>query len=257
MIVTTAYDPTAGDEARSKQAAAALNGLWVPRKRRSLAKLRMIFRDPHILIVTEREMKYYPGTESPLFFHPSTALLRIKRLLGGETDVLLDAAGVLPGDAVLDCTAGLASDSIVLSYAVGPDGQVTALESEAILYFLVAEGLKTYASDLEEANEAMRRVKIEHAEHGTYLAGLPDRSVDVVYFDPMFRIPVDKSSAMSPLREIANHRPLAEEAVEHACRVARKSVVMKEHRNSREFARLGFSRIERSGSKIAYGVIAL
>jgi hypothetical protein len=84
---------------------------------------------------------------------------------------------------------------------------------------------------------------------------LPDRSVDIVYFDPMFRRPVLSSSALRPLRSQAEERPLSEAAVREAVRVARRRVVLKDHRDSGEFERLGFVRRRVSSSKVAYGVI--
>jgi hypothetical protein len=84
---------------------------------------------------------------------------------------------------------------------------------------------------------------------------LPDNSYDIVYFDPMFRIPVRSSSAMAPLRAFAEERPLAEADVRHAVRVARKRVVLKDHRDSGEFRRLGFALARKSSSPVAYGVI--
>ncbi len=120
---------------------------------------------------------------------------------------------------------------------------------------IVREGLKRYQSEVEELNEAMNRIEIIHNEHLDYLMGLPDQSVDIIYFDPMFRIALADSSALAPIRSIANHQPLDLEAITHAKRVARKSVVLKEHVKSKEFVRLGFEQVYSTYSKIAYGVI--
>jgi hypothetical protein len=73
------------------------------------------------------------------------------------------------------------------------------------------------------------------------LRSLPDKSADIVYFDPMFRIPVEESSSISPYRFIANPEPLSLEAVTEAVRVARRKVILKDHRDSPEFDRLGFA----------------
>jgi hypothetical protein len=134
---------------------------------------------------------------------------------------------------------------------------VTAVESERVIYLLLREGLKEYVSELEELNTAMRRIWLIHADHKDILRELPDNSADVVYFDPMFRTPVRESSAMLPLRNAANPNPLSMETVREAVRVARKTVVLKEHRGSGEFAKLGFSPVDRGHGKIAYGVIRL
>ncbi len=192
---------------------------------------------------------------TPMFFHPSLSFVRVKRLMRGEGDALIECSGAEPGDIVLDCTAGLASDSIVFSHVVGPEGRVTAIESEPALHMLIREGLSHYETHLESFNDTMRRIEVKLADHTRELEKLPDRSVDIVYFDPMFRSPIEDSSAIQPLRRLANHKALSEHAIEQARRVARKRIVLKEHRDGDEFNRLGFERLFRSGTKIAYGVI--
>ncbi len=183
--------------------------------------------------------------------------MRAKRWLRGETDILLKVADVQPGDHVLDCTAGLASDAIIFALGVGAEGSVTAIESQRMLAFITRVGLAVYKSDVPELNRAMRAVRLEHADHLEYLKRLPDRSVDIVYLDPMFRHPIEESAAISALRGAANNHPVREETIGEARRVGRKTIVLKEHRNSREFVRLGFREIHKSGAKIAYGVIRL
>lgn len=227
----------------------------VPRRRDSVRQLFRKYNDNELVLVTGKELNYYRGSDPPVFFHPSMAQLRIKRMMKGEPDFLLSLLEVAPGDTVLDCTAGLASDSIVFSYASGPQGQVTALESAPVLAMLLKEGLADYRSGLEEVDAAMRRIRIVQGNHLDYLRQAGERSVDIVYFDPMFRTPIEQSDSLSPLRNMANADALSREAVEEARRVARRAVVLKEHRGSPEFARLGFPVVERSGSKIAYGVI--
>jgi hypothetical protein len=64
-----------------------------------------------------------------------------------------------------------------------------------------------------------------------------------------------RSSQFIPLRTLANPAPIAVEALKEAKRIARKRVVVKETRNSREFERLGLP--ERAGgrySRIQYGI---
>ena len=102
-------------------------------------------------------------------------------------------------------------------------------------------------------NEALRRITLQCMDHKSWLTSQPDKSIDIVYFDPMFRQPLHDSSSMQPLRSLANREALDMESVHQAIRVARKSVVLKEHRDSEEFNRLGFER--KHMNKIAYGVI--
>jgi hypothetical protein len=85
---------------------------------------------------------------------------------------------------------------------------------------------------------------------------LADRSFDIVYFDPMFRAPILKSSNVNPIRTLANMQPLTAEAIQQACRLARKKVVVKDAAGSSEFARLGINTIVGGKySSISYGII--
>lgn len=244
-------------EAKAKRLAAAYEGRWVPRRRASITQLMRSYSDESLLLVTREEIRYYEGSQPEMFFHPSMAQVRIKRLLRGETDLLLEASGIQAGDKVIDCTAGLASDSIVFAYAAGAAGQVTALESEKIPAMLIKEGLAAYESEIPQLNAAMRRIRVEWMHHLAYLQQQEAKSADIVYFDPMFRNPIEESSSISPLRGKANREAVSESAIAEAKRVARKCVILKEHRDSKEFGRLGFEHILRSNTKTTYGVIRL
>ncbi|MEO3944537.1 class I SAM-dependent methyltransferase [Gorillibacterium sp. CAU 1737] len=256
MLVTTSYYATPETRAEAERLAAKSGGRYVNRRRDSLPDLRKRFGNQGILLLTEEKLMYCPVDAEPIYFHPSTAYIRVKRMTKGESDPLVDLSGVRAGDRVLDCTAGLASDSIVFAHAVGPEGKVTALESEAITVLLLEEGLPNYQAKFQAVNDAMRRIEVVQTHHLDYLRRLPDKSYDIVYFDPMFRIPVEESSSISPYRGIANADPLTLEAVEEARRVAVRRILLKEHRDSPEYERLGFTK-HRSRTKIAYGVIEL
>ncbi|MEW9698862.1 class I SAM-dependent methyltransferase [Paenibacillus sp. SI8] len=257
MLVTTSYAPSKELLEKASRLAAAYGGRLVPRRKTSLEQIRKSYKDDSLLLVTKEEIRYYEGDAPAHFFHPSMALVRIKRLLKGETDLLLEASGAAHGDTVIDCTAGLASDAIVFAFAVGAAGRVTALESETIPAMLVHEGLAVYESEVADLNAAMRRIELKKTDHLLYLQQLQSQSVDIVYFDPMFRSPIEESQAISPLRQQANGEAVSMAAVTEARRVARKSIVLKEHRDSKEFNRLGFDSILRSTTKTTYGVIRL
>lgn len=257
MIVTTSYNPSKAILDKAERLAAAYGGQVVPRRKYSLELLRKNYNDPALLLVTREEIRYYEDDHAPAFFHPSMALVRVKRMLRGEPDLLMEAAGAAVGDTIVDCTAGLASDAIVFSFAVGPQGHVTAIESEKVPAMLIQEGLAEYQSEIAVLNEAMRRITVHHMHHLAYLKGLASNSVDIVYFDPMFRRPIEESHAMTHLRRNANDEAISMASIEEAKRVARKSIVLKENRDSREFARLGFEHVLRSTTKTTYGVIRL
>ncbi len=257
MIVSTSIKPPEADVAKAKELAAELDARYVPRRSESLAGMRRKRGENRLLIVSSEGLKYYEDDAPAFYYHPSMAFVRVKRLRRGESDPLIDQSGCEPGDRVLDCTAGLCADALVFSYAVGEQGSVTALESEPLLHAIVREGLAAYKTRLPDVDAALRRIRAERIHHLDKLAGLPDDSFDIVYFDPMFRRPLHDSSALEPLRSVANPEALSEEAVRHAVRVARKSVMLKEHKMSGEFERLGFRRLQpNKTSTTTYGVIS-
>ncbi|NMO97084.1 class I SAM-dependent methyltransferase [Paenibacillus lemnae] len=256
MIITTGEAEAAHLVERAQVLAKETGCLYIPRGGQSIKRLAAKTGDQDILVILEGHVRLGgPGRET-LEFHPSMGFVRLKRVLRGEPDLMLQAAQMEEGDTVIDCTAGLGTDALVFSIKAGVNGSVTALESSYPLYVLLKEGLATYTSHLAQSDEAMRRIKVLHSAHLQYLQGLPDNSADIVYFDPMFRDPVTESASINPLRHYANPDPLDERSVREAVRVARKTVVMKEKRGSREFARLGFEVQERGHSKITYGVIS-
>jgi 16S rRNA (guanine1516-N2)-methyltransferase len=265
LLVTTSYDPQREQFELAERLAEEAGSLvqlservqFVPRKRYSLSRLSEHYGDPSILLVSKQRIEFYHGQQHPLFFHPSTAAIRVKRLLYGDPDTLVELSRLQSGDRVLDCTAGLGSDAIVYSYALGGNGQVVALESQAIPYLLLHQGLMVYDSDIPGMNEALRRIKVLQADHYEFLRHQPDKTFDVIYFDPMFRRPIEQSDAIGAIRRLADPRPVSEQTVREAVRVARRTIVLKEHRDSKEFDRLGFGEVHRSTTKIAYGVIRL
>lgn len=229
--------------------------MFVPRHNQTLRAMRSKYSADGVLVVGPKELRYVSEDHPPLFFHPSMALIRLKRLRDGGKDALVTVSGAMPGDSVLDCTAGLCSDALVFSYAVGAEGRVTALEASEVLHTVVREGLKTYETGLPDVDAALRRIEPVLGFHDAVLESMEDNSVDIVYFDPMFEQAVASSSSLKPLRSHAHPGPLSEAAVGNAVRVARKKVVLKDHRDSGQFERLGFSRARVSTSAVAYGVI--
>jgi 16S rRNA (guanine1516-N2)-methyltransferase len=258
MLVTTGINPSPQSEQLAKQISNDWQATWVTRGNRSLKKLKLQYNQAQILIVGDNELRYLDQDDHWMFFHPSMAMVRIKRLLKGEKDIMLEVGRIQQGDRIIDCTMGLASDAIIFSHAVGDTGVVVALESAPLPYVLAKEGLATYQTDICELREAMRRIEVIQADHLEYLQAQPDRSVDVVYFDPMFRHAA-AGSAIAPLRELANDHALRIDAITEAKRVAQRMVILKEQMGSGEFSRLGFemnwSTHTNRTAKIKYGVI--
>ncbi|MDP9314849.1 MAG: class I SAM-dependent methyltransferase [Chloroflexota bacterium] len=257
MLITTSKQVTSLIESKAQTLARELGGQLVARNNLSLRTLLKTFRAAEILVVLEDRLKFVSLDGPELFFHPNLAKIRVTRLLRGSTDRLLTVADIKPGDRVLDCTLGLATDTIVLSFAVGSSGKVTSAESELVPFVLAKDGLRTYQSGISALDAAMRRIDVVRANHRNVLRSLPSQSFDVVYFDPMFREP-DHAVALEPLRRCANHEPIDQQSIHEARRIARRSIVLKEHKSSGEFERLGFQiQQSKSKSRIDYGVISL
>lgn len=188
-------------------------------------------------IVVEKQGAYALHEGEPFRSHPGMGLLRVRRLIAGERfEQLLNVADVRPGDRVLDATFGFGQDALVLAWAVGAQGRVTALESSPLLAALAYAGLPHWASP---GGELAERIDLRWSEHGEFLSRAPDRSFDVVVFDPMFRRPKAAAPGFSFLRAVANERPLTQDVLMHARRVARRLVVVKDAVPGRELDRLG------------------
>ena len=257
FIVTTIRKPDAATETFAAEMAKKLGGRFVPRESFSFDTLKETYGAENILLVKKNSLSVV-AADGELFFHPNTAHLRIKNLRGGAGDRLIDALKISAGSKVLDCTLGLGSDSIVESFIVGAAGKVVALEVNPLIATVVSYGLKNFSDDSPHILQAMRRVEVINVDCKYFLKTCADNSFDAVYFDPMFRRPVKKSSGLNPIRPLADNRPLTEEIIREACRVAKFRVVMKEHSHSQEFSRLGFKVVDGGKySSISFGVIEI
>ncbi len=210
--------------------------------------------------------------ENKLAFHPSMALLRLINIQRGETDRFLAATQLREGDMFLDATLGLASDALMGAWAVGPAGGVIGLESSLELGLLIRHGLQALAQQANlpkvknplkeqawsDLSSSARRISVIHDDHTHFLRCQPDHSVDVIYFDPMFKHTQKRSTSIQPLHSWANHAFVGTEVIGEACRVARKRVVFKDRKGSGELERLGFSLFPGGTySQVDYGVINL
>lgn len=212
-------------------------------------------QDGPALVVTKEQLVI--ETEAGrLFFHPGMARPRIRALEQGRNDVMVEAMGLHAGDAVLDCTLGLGADALVASFVVGKTGRVVGVEAMKALAEVVRVGMATYEFKHTNVVEAMRRVEVVCADHRHYLQAAPDKSFDVVYFDPLFRQPVAETIHMQPWRFLGEQRPLSKETLAEARRVARRRVVVKERSDGEVLSELGLTDIVGGkGSRIAYGVL--
>jgi 16S rRNA G966 N2-methylase RsmD len=230
---------------------------YYERGRLTLAKMHERYSTTRAIVIYENDSRIIQSGQPDLYFHPSMAYVRMKRILRGETDRLLQVSGVQEGDSILDCTAGLCSDSLLFAHAIGESGKIVALESNALLAAIVQDGLACYAGEINEVNHAAKRIEIKHFDHFEYLKQAETNSVDIIYFDPMFQSPLESSASIQPLRAFANEQPITVAVIQEACRVARKCVVMKNNNRKAAFEHLGFNEVLLGGSNVAYGVIRI
>jgi len=227
---TPAHDEAAREAARRRELPFARRGTW------SLAEVAHDADADALLVLGAHASLWVDGAEER--WHPGMGALRAKRIAIGERvtgDPFLAASRLLPGDAVLDCTLGLGADALVASVAVGPGGRVVGLESSPALAAWAGEGFARLPG------EAASRVHVECADHLAWLHAAPDRSFDVVVFDPMFRHARPGPPGFDLLRRLADPRPLSREALDRARRVARRGVLVKDGTPGWDLARLALA----------------
>jgi hypothetical protein len=240
LAVTTPLRPSATEEADAR-AAAARHGLpFVARGKRPAAEALRAGAADALLVLSPRGSTLLVDGEERRW-SPGMGFLRAKRARarlhgGGDAttrDTFLEASGIEEGDAVLDCTLGLGADALVAAVAAGARGRVLGIEASPALAAWVAEGLRRLGDD------AAARIEVRAAGHAETLAALPDRSFDVVVFDPMFRHARAEPAGFDLVRRLADPRPLSAEALARARRVARRWVLVKDGAPGWDLARLG------------------
>jgi protein-L-isoaspartate O-methyltransferase len=234
LAVTTSFRPSPAILAAARDAAVRRALPFADRGNLSLAEVAARAGADALLVLGAHASLWCEGEEAR--WNPGMGGLRVKRLAAGErttVDSFLEAARLRPGDAVLDCTLGLGADALVAAAAVGPGGRVVGLEASPALAAWAAEGL----SRLPGPEAA--RVEVVAADHAAWLAAAPERSFDVVAFDPMFRHARASGPGFDVVRRLADGRPLGPETLARARRVARRGVVVKDGTPGWDLARLG------------------
>ncbi|WP_245604675.1 class I SAM-dependent methyltransferase [Paucisalibacillus globulus] len=258
MIITTPGKSTSKIVGRAKKLA---NSYGLPYKERhgvSIQTMKNEYRDDIVIVENNRIVISPLNSEKEMFYHPNLALIRAKRIMNegkGGQEPLISIAKLKEGMSFLDCTLGLASDSIIASLIVGPTGKVTGIEGNQLLYFLTHVGLATFTSGIEGFDAALRRIDVIHQEHLNYLRECKTDSFDVVYLDPMFNKSIDTSDGINIIREEAWRTDFSDELIQEAKRVARARVVLKDDWKSTRFARFGFTQYKRKSSSFHYGIL--
>lgn len=255
MFVTTSGRTNAEMIHTAIEIAAQLKIPYIQRNKRSILEMQME-QNCGCLVVGKERVELFDNREpNPFFFHPNSAMFRIKRIINGDHDPFVEAAQLKKGMSLLDCTLGLAADSIVASFVVGDMGKVTGVEGQKYIAYVVGRDLKTWNSGIYEINTAMRRIKVVAENSLKYLKSLPTENYDCVYFDPMFEEKILESDGIKALGLFALYENLNEQLVNEAIRVAKHRVILKDHYLSTRFQRFGFHPFRRKSSKFHFGVI--
>lgn len=259
-VVTTQREPTSAHVRSAEELVSSLSridgfdAVYAARDAAvSHSQLLARHRERALLIVGRAGTSLHAhGLEHRL--HANTAAKRLRMIAAGDGDWLLTACALREGDVFVDATAGLLGDSLVAASAVGDEGRVVAIESSPLLY-AVSSGRPPSLGD-GAADAAIGRINVVCGDHTRVLESMADASVDVVYFDVMFRDPAKASVGYDTLRLLADHRPLSTQALTHAKRVARRRVVVMDASGGRELERLRLPISHRSQNK-RYGVLVL
>ena len=122
------------------------------------------------------------------------------------------------------------------------------------MHFAVSYGLKNYVAEDADLTAALHRIQPAQALAENYLAQCASDSFDVVYFDPMFRHPVNGAKGMEALRPLSYEKALSAATLQLALKAAPR-VVIKERSEYilREYGCEKF--IGGKYSRIKYGII--
>ncbi|SHN18103.1 class I SAM-dependent methyltransferase [Gracilibacillus kekensis] len=257
MIITTASRKQFKLERDAKALANQYHLQYVVRNQRSLRKLKQEYKTD-ILVFSHDELYISPiDSDEKIFFHPNLSMIRAKRFIKGEREPFLEVTKLKQGMSFLDCTLGLAADSIIASIAVGNSGRVIGVEASKMISMIVKEGLMRFESSLDFFDQAMRNIEVHNEDHYHFLKNAATKSIDVIYFDPMFQQEIKESDGIAPLRMIAVNTDLTNKILSEARRVAKQRIVLKDHWQSERFRHYGFTRHIRKTAQFHYGTIEL
>jgi len=227
LVLTTPAFPAAEDKDLAGEMAGRLGIAFHPRHKDTVN--RIVRRcGAKAALVAGSNAVYLVHESREYSFHPGMAVHRAHALKIGKKDRLVEAAGLKPGDAFLDCTCGMGADAVVAAYAAGEEGCVGALEASPLLASIVGFGLSRYTHNKLDLMRAMRRVDVLNRDYARVLPELETDSWDVVYFDPMFPRRVSGARSMDLVHLLAHSDLPGPEAVQEALRVARRCVVIKD-----------------------------
>ncbi|MCK8516682.1 class I SAM-dependent methyltransferase [Methylonatrum kenyense] len=158
-----------------------------------------------------------PGAVRADFLEP--ALLRRMQQVGARSEQLVRAVGATKGrrPTVVDATAGLGGDSLILAWA---GCAVTLVERSPIVVALLTDALERVRHTAPDNPAA--ELRLVEADARDWLAGLAETDrPDVVYLDPMYP---ERGAAAAARKEMQRLKQLLgsdEDAAPELLRVAR------------------------------------
>ena len=239
---------------QAKELSQLLQIPYVPRKHQSVDELLATHHCVGALVVTKEGPSFVTKEGMPHQFHLSMAHLRLLEIERGNIDHLLRAISYETVTSVLDCTAGLGSDSAVISYGCPQLARHTAIEGHPILGYITNYGFRHFQHKNPNVTEALRRIQLVICNYQEYLQQIEPNRYDVIYLDPMFENPVYESPQFQQWRGHLLESKVTPEIVEVALEKS-KRLVIKERKGSRLFKDI--PPIEMVGGKyssISYGI---
>lgn len=141
--------------------------------------------DAQVYKATTRE-QWQSAADAWLHWHPT-----LQEWLGSATSVLLEMAGISPGDHVLDIAAGTGQQSIQAARLVGRSGSVLATDISSNILDLAAR-------EAETAGLTNLETRVMDAEQ----LALPDASFDAVISRLGFMYLPDLQTALTGMRRV-------------------------------------------------------
>lgn len=245
IIITTSVKTTLELNNQAQKLANELNLNYIKRNKTTIKQLLATVRG--IIVVYKNKLSYFEN-DSEFFFHLDTTALKIKN---SDNEPLVEIISK-EKQSVLDCTMGLAGDSILLSYY---GHNVTSIEKNKIIHLITSTGLKNYISPNEEINKAMRKITTHNCDCIDYLKRTPDNSFDIIYFDPMFSHDIAESNNLAGITSLADTTFPYEEFLQEATRVGKDKIIIKAHFKDNIFEKYNLTRIVRKNTKFHFGFL--
>ncbi len=254
-IVTVSQKATVEERKEAEAVAKCLALPYEERRERSLPTMQKIYGADDILVITKKGPQLYTGEGKEHTFHLSMAQLRLLRLQRGGVDHLAEAVGDEPLESFLDCTVGLGADSLIVSYVHPECPRYIGLEGVPALAYITNYGCRHFTHKEHAVTAALRRLQIVAMRYEQFLAQQRENSIDVIYFDPMFEVPVKESPQFTGLRGHLVESGFTADTLRRALAVARRKVIVKERPFAQLFQTMRPTRLLGGKySRVAYGV---